>query len=45
LLDFTWVHAAADQTRLYPQKGWDDQRFTEATVRRDAVSRGVLQGR
>ena len=36
---------AADQTRLYSQKGWDDLRFTEAAVRRDAVSRVVLRGR
>jgi len=45
LRDFTWVHAPADKTRLYSQKGWDDLRFTEASVRRDAVSRGVLRGR
>jgi len=31
---------AADQTRLYSRKGWDDLRFTEAAVRRDAVLRG-----
>jgi acyl-homoserine-lactone acylase len=36
---------AADQTRLYAQKGWDDLRFTEAEVRRDAVSRIELTGR
>ncbi|MDZ4375572.1 MAG: penicillin acylase family protein [Phenylobacterium sp.] len=36
---------AADQTRLYSQKGWDDLRFTEAEVRRDAVSRIELTGR
>jgi acyl-homoserine-lactone acylase len=36
---------AADQTRLYSQKGWDDLRFTEAAVRRDAVSKTVLVGR
>ena len=36
---------AADQTRLYSQKGWDDLRFSEAAVRRDAVSRVVLRGR
>lgn len=36
---------AADQTRLYSQKGCDDLRFTEAAVRRDAVSKTVLAGR
>lgn len=36
---------AADQTRLYSQKGWDDLRFTEAAVRDGAVSRIVLTGR
>jgi hypothetical protein len=45
LRDFNWVHAPADQTRLYSQKGWDDLRFSEAAVRRDAVSRVVLRGR
>jgi hypothetical protein len=35
----------AGQTRLYSQKGWDDLRFSEAAVRRDAVSRVVLRGR
>lgn len=36
---------AADQTRLYSQKGWDDLRFTEAAIRKGAVSRVVLKGR
>ena len=36
---------AADQTRLYSQKGWDDLRFTPAAVRKGAVSRVVLKGR
>lgn len=35
---------AADQTRLYSRKGWDDLRFTEAAVRKGAVSRIVLKG-
>jgi acyl-homoserine-lactone acylase len=29
---------AADQTRLYAQKGWDDLRFTEAAVRAGTVT-------
>lgn len=36
---------AADQTRLYSGKGWDDLRFTEAAVRKGAVSTLVLKGR
>ena len=36
---------AADQTRLYSRKGWDDLRFTEAAVRKGAVSTLVLKGR
>lgn len=36
---------AADQTRLYARKGWDDLRFTEAAVRKGAVSKVVLTGR
>ena len=36
---------AADQTRLYSQKGWDDLHFTPAAIRKGAVSTVVLQGR
>jgi acyl-homoserine-lactone acylase len=36
---------AADQTRLYSQKGWDDLRFSEAAVRAGTVSRIVLEER
>jgi acyl-homoserine-lactone acylase len=36
---------AGDQTRLYSQKGWDDLNFTEAAVRKAAVSTMVLKGR
>ena len=36
---------AADQTRLYSRKGWDDLRFSEAAVRKGAVSTLVLKGR
>ena len=35
----------AEVTRLYFRKGWDDLRFSEAAVRRDALSRVVLRGR
>lgn len=34
---------AADQTRLYSQKGWDDLRFTEAAVKAGTVSRMVVE--
>ncbi|WP_397399380.1 penicillin acylase family protein [Phenylobacterium sp.] len=36
---------AADQTRLYSQKGWDDLNFTPAAIRRAAVSTMVLKGK
>lgn len=36
---------AADQTRLYSRKGWDDLYFTPAAVRKGAVSTVVLRGR
>jgi acyl-homoserine-lactone acylase len=35
---------AADQTRLYSQKGWDELNFTPAAVRKAAVSTVVLTG-
>jgi acyl-homoserine-lactone acylase len=35
---------AADQTRLYSQKGWDDLYFTPAAVNKAAVSTRVLTG-
>lgn len=35
---------AADQTRLYSRKGWDDLHFTPSAVRKAAVSRMVLTG-
>ena len=35
---------ACDQTHLYSMKGWDDLRFTEAAVRKDADSHIVLKG-
>ena len=35
---------AGDQTRLYSGKGWDDLHFTEAAVRKAAVSTVVLKG-
>jgi acyl-homoserine-lactone acylase len=35
---------AADQTRLYSQKGWDDLNFTPAAIRKAAVSTMVLKG-
>ena len=35
---------AGDQTRLYSGKGWDDLHFTEASVRKAAVSTVVLKG-
>jgi acyl-homoserine-lactone acylase len=34
---------AADQTRLYSQKGWDDLRFTEAAVAAGTLSRTVIE--
>ena len=45
LRDFTWVHAPADKTRLYSQKGWDDLNFTPAAIRKAAVSTMVLKGK
>jgi acyl-homoserine-lactone acylase len=36
---------AADQTRLYSQKGWDDLNFTPAAIRKAAVSTMVLKGK
>ncbi len=35
---------AADQTRLYSQKGWDDLYFAPAAVKKAAVSTRVLTG-